>query len=1076
MMLPSEKPSLLDTPLKRWFPLTLETLLVIILLAVAVVSRFYDLGARTVSHDEVNHVVPSFSLYSGNGYKYDPMSHGPLQFNMMALSYALFGDNDFTTRLPAAVFSIAAILVSLFAFRRYLGRTGALVAGALIIISPLMLFYGRYARNESYIVLWGILTIYAILRYLERGEVWALFLFTLVNALHFTDKATSYMFAAEEFLFLAAYVVDRFSRRPWLSARRRIFFLLGLALSVAMLAGAAGFFLTHKPAADSPTGQVRMMIIVVSLLAAGGTGTLVWSGVELVRGLGWTAIKSERSAGLLVLLGTFILPLLGAIPIKLIGFTPLDYTSMGMLRVAGAAAVLAAMGVALGLWWFGRKWLFHAALFFVPFILLYSTFFTSPEGIVGGLVGALSYWTEQQDVARGGQPLYYYVLLMVPMYEFLVALGTVTAAAIATFGRLWQSQTDQPFTRPQPESDQPPVPVAALLVFWSVSSLAVFTYAGEKMPWLTIHIALPMILSTAWAVGWLVETVSWGKVAAWGFRNYGRLALLVLFGLLAFQTGRDAFRAAYINYDDPTEYLVYAHAAPDLKVLFDQIEEMSIRTTGAVTDMVVAYDNQARYPYWWYMRRFTNKIDFDVNPTRDARRALVIAVGDENLTKTTPVVRQDYFEFKGMRLWWPNMDYWNLKWGTIESERTSALQAQVTGTDKTIPAMNILGYMEYAWPHIKPFFTDAKVRSAVFRIWFNDDFTEWGALKNSTAYTLTDWGVASRMHYYIRKDIAAQLWPYGASAQVVITPPDPYAAITTPAAPDIVLGTAGSEPGQFQSPRSVAVAADGSLYVVDSMNDRIQHLSPEGTVLQVWGRHADGSQGAAPGGTFNEPWGIAVAPDGSVYVADTWNYRIQKFTADGTFVSMWGFFGGAADAPEAFYGPRGLAVDARGRVYVADTGNKRIVIFDRDGKYLTQFGTVGMSLGQLDEPVAVALDSAGNVYVTDTWNQRVQVFTPDTAGLSYTAIAEWPVDGWYGQSVENKPFIAVDITGNVTVTDPELCRLITFSPGGQPIHVQDGCSAGTLLLPSGIASDGSGGLWVTNTGSGTLVHFKAQNP
>ena len=324
-----EKPSLLDTPLKRWFPLTLETLLIALLLTAALVSRFYDLGARAMSHDEINHVVTSFGLYSGTGYQYDPMMHGPLQFHMIALSYALFGDNDFTSRIPAAVLSIAAILVALFAFRRYLGRVGALAAGALIIISPLMLYYARYARNESYIVLWGILTIYAILRYLERGETWVLFLFTAVNMLHFTDKATAYMFAAEEFLFLAAYFVDRISRRTWSSARRRAFFLLGLALTVVLLAGAAGFYLTHKPADTTPAAQVRLMIIVVSILAAGGVGTLVWSGVELVRGLGWVAIKSERAADMLVMLGTFILPLLSAIPIMLMGYTALDYTSTG---------------------------------------------------------------------------------------------------------------------------------------------------------------------------------------------------------------------------------------------------------------------------------------------------------------------------------------------------------------------------------------------------------------------------------------------------------------------------------------------------------------------------------------------------------------------------------------------------------------------------------------------------------------------------------------------------------------------------------------------------------------------------
>src|SRR5512140_3772825 len=94
----TEKTSILDIPLKRWFPADLETLLIILLLLTAFVSRFYGLGDRTVSHDEVNHVTPAYSLYTGNGYQYDPLSHGPLQFHMMALSYSLFGDNDFTTR------------------------------------------------------------------------------------------------------------------------------------------------------------------------------------------------------------------------------------------------------------------------------------------------------------------------------------------------------------------------------------------------------------------------------------------------------------------------------------------------------------------------------------------------------------------------------------------------------------------------------------------------------------------------------------------------------------------------------------------------------------------------------------------------------------------------------------------------------------------------------------------------------------------------------------------------------------------------------------------------------------------
>jgi DNA-binding beta-propeller fold protein YncE len=263
--------------------------------------------------------------------------------------------------------------------------------------------------------------------------------------------------------------------------------------------------------------------------------------------------------------------------------------------------------------------------------------------------------------------------------------------------------------------------------------------------------------------------------------------------------------------------------------------------------------------------------------------------------------------------------------------------------------------------------------------------------------------------------------------------------------------------------------------VADSLNNRIQHLSPEGQVLQVWGTHADVAQGEAPGGTFNEPWGVAVAPDGSVYVADTWNYRIQKFTSDGKFLQMWG--SGPALGQDQFYGPRGLAVDSLGHLFVADTGNKRIVIFDANGNYLSEFGLPGMQLGQLDEPVDIAVDLLGNVYVTDTWNQRVQVFAPDETRLFYSATAEWPVEGWYGNGLDNKPFITVDATGIVSVTDPELCRVISFSSDGKPSRVWDGCVTGAAFqLPIGIASDGSGGLWVTDSMGGKLVYFKTQTP
>jgi DNA-binding beta-propeller fold protein YncE len=326
------------------------------------------------------------------------------------------------------------------------------------------------------------------------------------------------------------------------------------------------------------------------------------------------------------------------------------------------------------------------------------------------------------------------------------------------------------------------------------------------------------------------------------------------------------------------------------------------------------------------------------------------------------------------------------------------------------------------------------------------------------------------MTTYLRKDLTTQLWPYGAEAQPLEEPVDPYEGLVLPASQDLILGLPGSDPGYFQSPRQVALAPDGSLYIADAQNHRIQHITQDGGILHVWGSFANLLAGeSAPGGTFNEPWGVAVAPDGSVYVADTWNFRIQKFSAEGEFLLMWDTYQ-RGEETIGFYGPRGLAVDSEGRVYVADTGNKVIVVFDDQGSTLALIGEGGLGIGQLDEPVGVWVDESGAVYVTDTWNQRVQVFMPQPGGMSFTSVYQWQVFGWYGQSLENKPFITL-LGGSVFVTDPEQCRLLEFSPTGEALHVWDGCSTGAFQIPSGISPDGRGGLWVSDAANGAITHF-----
>ena len=297
---------------------------------------------------------------------------------------------------------------------------------------------------------------------------------------------------------------------------------------------------------------------------------------------------------------------------------------------------------------------------------------------------------------------------------------------------------------------------------------------------------------------------------------------------------------------------------------------------------------------------------------------------------------------------------------------------------------------------------------------------------------------------------------------------DPYRARVAELQPDRVIGGPGSEPGRFNTPHGIAVAPDGTIYVADAANHRIQHLTENGEVLHVWGSLSPSAD--APAGTFNEPWSVAVAPDGSVIVADTWNHRIQKFTADGQFLASWGYFG-QAEAPEGFWGPRDVKVDAEGRVYVTDTGNKRIVIFDGDGNFITEFGGQGFEPGQFDEPMGITLHAAGNVYVADTWNQRLQVFANDN--LNFIPFNNWDFFGWTGNSLANYPFIAVNDLNQVFVTDPEAYRIVVFSTMGEFQYSWGGYSASTdgFGLPSGLAFDQQGGLWVSDAGNHVLLHF-----
>lgn len=153
------------------------------------------------------------------------------------------------------------------------------------------------------------------------------------------------------------------------------------------------------------------------------------------------------------------------------------------------------------------------------------------------------------------------------------------------------------------------------------------------------------------------------------------------------------------------------------------------------------------------------------------------------------------------------------------------------------------------------------------------------------------------------------------------------------------------EPGQFR-PVDVAIAGD-RLYVVDIRHHQVQVLDKRsGRLLSTFGK-----AGSKEGELFH-PTNIAIGPDGDLFIAETSNFRVQRFTADGKPVRS---YGEAGDTPGKFARPKGVALDRAGRLYVADAAFQNVQVFNKDGRLLMAFG---QSAGPeaLSLPAAVAID------------------------------------------------------------------------------------------------------------------------
>ncbi|MBH52589.1 MAG: hypothetical protein CL785_05530 [Chloroflexi bacterium] len=575
--------------LQRDIHITNEILIYFFVIFSGVIFRLWQLDFNAMHHDESLHAVYSWYLSSGQGYFHDPMMHGPFQYHMNTLIFFFFGDNDFTARLGYSIFGSVMIGMPLL-LRKWIGKEGALIASLLIAFSPSLIYFSRFARNDILMAVWILGLLIFILKHIREPREKYLYLIAAFLSLSFTTKETAYLSAfalCVSLFFLCSTEIKN---------------LLLRKISINQI---------------SPPFSVLILITTLSLPLCSAAIAIVLNSPEL------TLANTN--------------PLKGPIGLPLGNGIPFSWSF---------SLILMCTSILIGIKWNLRIWIPCALIFLLIFILLHTTFLTNPTGLVTGTWQSLGYWVAQQDVQRGNQPFYYYLILLLT-YEYTIFI-------IGFFAFFY-------FIRKGDIIDK-------AILLWAITTTILFIIASEKMPWLIVHITLPWILIVSKFLGvcfkaipfkahlvknymiifglglitmfilyktatynpypftiisfiklWILimsmafVTLACYKILTNSNLLFARVALiLTIFSLSLILQIRTGYLVTFVHRDIPKEMLIYTQTSQDVRRISAEIENIN-KQKHPDKNLSIIIDNTDGFawPWVWYLRNIPNKIFYN---------------------------------------------------------------------------------------------------------------------------------------------------------------------------------------------------------------------------------------------------------------------------------------------------------------------------------------------------------------------------------------------------------------------------------------------------------------------------------